>query len=225
MANSLTGSDSFEGNIDQINKIIKSVVSKWNLQAIAYMDKQDVESIIRAHLYVKWNLYDKSRPLANWVSVSCSNQLKNLFRNKYYKFASPCLDCPKNLGSDQCELFGEISSRQCGIYNDWVKTKKDNHDVNLPVTAENHQNEINSMPADELNFDERIEDLKIKLQNVLIPVDYHFFINLTLQHRPEKDVLIELNFPNKTAGLLALKLYKLHIIQTVKNILNEEELF
>ena len=42
-------------------------------------------------------------------------------------------------------------------------------------------------------FEERIGDLKLKLQEILIPCDFYFFENLTLQHRPEKEVLTEEN--------------------------------
>ena len=42
---------------------------------------------------------------------------------------------------------------------------------------------------------------------------------------PEKEVLAEMDFPTKTLGLQALKIYKLHILDTVKKILREEELF
>lgn len=215
----------FEDHLSQINHLITIKLSKWKLCAgIPAIGLDDLRQILLIHIHKQWGKYNTKRPLGNWLNTVLKNQIFNLQRNFYHKYVSVCNSCPANIGG-QCKIFGNIESNKCALFNDWVKNKKASYDVNLPVTLENHSQEVNSMPFNEINFEERIEDLKLKLYDILIPCDYVFFTELILQHRPEKDVLVELNFPNKTLGLTALKLFKLHIFETVKKILQEEELF
>lgn len=215
----------FEDNLSQINHLITIKLSKWKLCAgIPAVGLDDLRQILLIHVHEKWDQYNPKRPLGNWLNTVLKNRIFNLQRDLYHKYVSVCNSCPANIGG-QCKIFGNIESVKCALFNDWVKNKKASYNVNLPVTLENHTLEVGAIPFNEINFDQKIEDLKVKLQDVLSPCDYTFFLELTLQHRPEKEVLAEMDFPTKTLGLQALKIYKLHILDTVKKILREEELF
>lgn len=215
----------FEDNLSQINHLITIKLSKWKLCAgIPAIGLDDLRQMLLIHIHKQWHLYNPARPLGNWLNTVLKNQIFNLQRNFYHKYVSVCNSCPANLGG-QCKIFGEIESNKCALFLDWVKNKKASFDVNLPVTIEDKLNQVHSIPYEEINFDEKLEDLKTKLQNILIPCDYVFFLELTLSHRPEKEVLAEMSFPNKTLGLAALKAYKLHIQDTVKRIIKDQELF
>ncbi len=219
----------FEENIDEINRLIKIHTAKWSLDGIPYMDKEDVGAIIRSHIYKKFHLYDPNRPLGNWLTSVICSQLKNLYRNIYYKFTPPCLNaCPAYLGKNtngegECKIYG-ICSNLCGLYKVWEQTKKSAYNINLPVTIEDHSQEINSHPFDELDFDNQIEELKIKLVGRLSENDYNFFIGIYLDNKKEIDLIKEMKFSSKTEGFRQLKIFKNHIVDTVKKVLREEEL-
>lgn len=216
---------SFEDNIEEINRLISIHVTKWNLDAITYIDRDDIANIIRYHVYKKWRLYNSSKPLGNWLTRVITNRLKNLFRNHYYKFAKPCvaLKCEAYLGGEECRLFVKTCS-ECPLYKKWENEKKRNHDVNLTLTIEDHQNTVNSKPFEESNFDEQIAELKDKLQDVLSANEYHIFCALYLENKTEADLIKEMKFSSKTEGVRQIKALKNSIVATVKTIIKNEEI-
>ncbi len=225
MANSDSGGDTFESNIKQINNAISLQIGKWKLKSIPSVDHFDIAQIIRLHIFEKWDLYRPELPLGNWLSVVISNRIKNLLRNNYYKFSSVCLNCPSNLGDGHCKIFGEIGSMDCALFRNWVKTKKDQHDVSLPVTIEDHTNQLNSMPFNEINFDDQLEDLKIKLQTRLSSNDYKIFLGLYIDNKSEAELSKELGYKinTKTEVNRQIKNVKATILDVVKKILREED--
>ena len=84
---------SFEKNIDIIDEEIRKRKNKWNLSALSWIDFEDVEQILRIHIYKKWTLYDPKKPLAPWLNIIISNQIKNIIRNNCGNYARPCLKC------------------------------------------------------------------------------------------------------------------------------------
>ena len=73
----------FEDMYEIINQVIKKRRNKWKLKAITWIDFEDIEQVIKLHIYKKWHLYDFSKPLAPWINRIISNQIKNLIRNNY----------------------------------------------------------------------------------------------------------------------------------------------
>ena len=55
---------------------------------------EDVEQIIRVHIYQKWSQWDQKRDLKPWINKIITNQFKNILRNYYLNFAKPCSSCP-----------------------------------------------------------------------------------------------------------------------------------
>ncbi len=220
---------SFEDNIDQINRLIKLNLNKWKLKAIPSISHDDIGQELLIHIYKQWRLYDPTRPLGNWITTVISRKLKNILRDNFYKFASPCLKCPAYLGQNnngegECRLFGTCNS-VCGLYKKWEHEKKHQHDICLPVTSEDHQNEINSQPFQDINFEDRLEDLKCKLESRLSSNDYKIFIGLYIENKSELEVSKELGYKinSKTEVNRQIKNVKANIIQIVKQILIEEQ--
>ena len=81
---------SFENSIAIVDEEIRKRKSKWTLAALAWIDFEDVEQILRIHIYKKWSLYDAQKPLAPWLNIIISNQIKNIIRNNYGNYARPC---------------------------------------------------------------------------------------------------------------------------------------
>lgn len=215
----------FEDNIKQIDHLIMLNVSKWKLKAIPSMDKDDIAQILRLHIYTKWELYDPKRPLGNWISTVISRKIKNILRDEYYKFAPPCLSCPAYLGKTtngegECKLFG-ICGNACKLYEKWQQDKKHQYDICLPVTSEDHGNEINSRPFHEINFDDQMELLKSKLQEKLSLNDYKIFIGLYIENKTENQISQELGYKTSKNNEINRQInnVKTNIVKLVRQIL------
>ena len=70
---------SFEDKIDKIEIALERKRSKWDLDAVAYVDYDDIKQIIMTHIYKKWHLWDQSKPVEPWLSRVVSNQFKKPF--------------------------------------------------------------------------------------------------------------------------------------------------
>ena len=146
----------FEECITLIDAEIIKRRGKWNLTALGWMDFDDVSQILRIHIYKKWNLYDPAKPLAPWLNRIISNQLKNLIRNNYGNFARPCLKCAAAEGDNLCKIY-EKQDNSCPLYSHWEKTKKIAHDIKIPVSLENHTQEVANLPADKVDIEKAIK--------------------------------------------------------------------
>ena len=69
----------YEDKVDVIDGELKKRKHKWHLNAVAWFGFEDVEQIIRFHIFKKWDQWDQKRPLEPWVNKIISNQLKNIF--------------------------------------------------------------------------------------------------------------------------------------------------
>ncbi len=204
-------------------------MSKWKLNAIPSESKEDIGQILLSHIAQKWHLYNPTRPLGNWLTRVIQNRMKNLMRDKYYKFSPPCLDCPSYLGKNDngegdCKLFGTCNS-ECKIYKVWEEEKKTQMDINLPITIEGHYSqEVHNQPFQEINFDHQIDELKIKLEERLTHFEYLFFIKLYLENRTDLEAINDLKYKNKAKAGRIIKELKGKIVDLVKTILREEDL-
>ena len=81
---------SFEEMYETIDCVIKKRKNKWKLKAIAWFDFEDIEQLIKLHVYKKWDLWDQKRPIEPWINKITTNQIRNIIRNNYTSFARPC---------------------------------------------------------------------------------------------------------------------------------------
>lgn len=211
----------FEDNFEQIQKLAKIHSAKWKMRAIPSIDRQDIEQMLLTRVSQKIHLYKKDMPLGNWLSRVFINAMKNILRDYYYKFNCVCVNCPSNTAG-QCKIYGEIESPDCNIFMKWVKEKKFHHDCALPVTLEDHRDEIYSMPSQDLNFEEQIAHLKHKLQDKLSILDYKIFSWCYIENKSDNDIIRLLNYKNERLAKKQIANLKQNIVVIVKNILNEE---
>ena len=68
----------YEEKIDVINSEIKKRKNKWFLDSIPWISFEDVEQIIRVHIYQKWDQWDQKRELKPWINKIITNHLKEL---------------------------------------------------------------------------------------------------------------------------------------------------
>ena len=167
--------------------------NRWNLTSLAWMDYDDVSQIIRIHIHKKWNLYDQSKPLAPWLNRIISNQIKNIIRNNYGNYTRPCLKCSASDGENGCEIY-EDQCVSCPLFEHWFKNKKRAHDTKLPVSLENHPQEIYSKASDSFNLEVEVDNLHRNMKKELKPIEWRVYNLLYIQNKTENEVAKEMGY-------------------------------
>jgi hypothetical protein len=228
----------FEEMYETIDKVIKKRRNKWKLKAITWFDFEDIEQIIKLHIYRKWHLWDQSRPIEPWINRIVTNQIKNIIRNNYTSFARPCLSCPfnQNIGGESGDEFscGFTKSRkqcdECPLYAKWEKVKKSAYDVKMTVSLENHKNYHFAFEStrdhDYLDAEYKLHDL---MKNHLS--DKHFFIykmffidNLT-DDQVAKILKFKTSEKGRKAGYKQIKNLKKMLFLKAQSLLGENDIF
>jgi RNA polymerase sigma factor (sigma-70 family) len=218
---------SFEESIDSINIEIIKRRGKWNLTILAWMDFEDVAQILRIHIYKKWHLYDHSKPLAPWINRIISNQIKNLIRNNYGNYCRPCLKCAAAEGVELCSIYGKQDS-SCPLYSNWEKTKKSAHDAKLPLSLEDHAQEVFNQPSDSLDLEKAGEKLHAEMKNHLRPIEWTVYKHLYVLNKDEQELAKVMGYKttekNRAPGYKQIKNLKKSIIKKVKRVLDKGEI-
>jgi len=200
---------SFEDCIDLIDNEIRKRRSKWRLDAITWMDYEDVSQIIRSHIYTKWNQWDQSRPIEPWINKIITNQLKNLIRNHYHNFAKPCYNCPFNGDfnlreetNDSC-TFTKTKRQDCScpLFAKWDKGKKHAFEIKMATPlSEVKFDEPHFSKVSSLNLDFYIEKAHKQMREVLSQKQYSVYSMLFIEGMEEEDVAIKLGYKTNETG-------------------------
>lgn len=217
---------SFEDKSDIIAKAINRKRNKWHLSAIAWMDFDDVSQIIKLHIYKKWSMWDQDKPLEPWIGRIISNQLKNLIRNNYTNYVRPCLSCPHNGGEDHCTISPNgLQNNFCVLYAKWEKQKKTGYNLKMPVTIENHKQEIEQTVDNNFFSFSSVEILNIEMQKHLTPKQFSAYIMLFFEEQDDEHVAkfmgYKTNEKNRMIGYKQIKnlkkLFKEKALEILKN--------
>jgi hypothetical protein len=211
--------NNFENHIREIDQEILKRKNKWTLTAISWMDFNDVSQILRFHIYKKWHLYNHTKPLIPWINRIISNQIKNLIRNNYSNYARPCLKCLASEGNDGCAIYGSQCA-SCPLYKKWEQKKKNAYDTKLTLSLENHQKEISDMTEDNINLELSINNVHLKIEKFLKPIEWKIYKYLYVQNLDEEKVAKLMGYKttekNRSAGYKQIKNLKKSIIFKVK---------
>jgi len=212
----------FESKIDEINAEIFKRKHKWSLTSLSWLDFSDVAQILRIHIYKKWHLYDQDKKLAPWVNRIISNQIKNLIRNNYGNFSRPCLKCSAAEGEDLCNIYGK-QCNNCPLYARWTKSKKNAYDTKLPVSLENHTQEVHDMVYDSIDIEKNAEVIHKKMLNTLKPLEAKFYKLVYIEHKSEEDADKHMGYKtsekNRKIGYKQVKNLKKSIMIKVKKLI------
>lgn len=215
----------FEGSINVIDAEIQKRRGKWNLTILAWMDFDDVAQIVRIHIWKKWQMYDQRKPLAPWLNRIISNQIKNLIRNNYGNFSRPCLKCAAAEGENLCSIYGKQCA-SCPLYANWEKTKKKAHDTKLPVSLENHIQEVSHMEHQTSDLEAAAEKLHMAMMKVLKPFEWNVYKKLYIENMDEEEAAkamgYKTNEKNRSPGYKQLKNVKKTILEKAKKILKDD---
>jgi len=217
----------FEECIDIIDVEIVKRRGKWNLTSLSWIDFEDVSQIIRIHINEKWAQYDPDKPLRPWLNRIISNQLKNIIRNNYTNYTRPCLRCAAAEGDSGCRIY-VTQCNECPLYGHWEKRKLNAFNLKMPLSLENHQQEVNSIFDDFMDFDEKIEQLNKKMKEILKPNELMVYESLFILKETELTVAKKLGFKTTEAkrspGYKQIQNIKKQIIKKAKSLIDKGDI-
>jgi hypothetical protein len=224
----------FESCLDIINEELSKRRGKWRLNALAWMDFDDVCQKIRIHIFNKWSQWDNSRPLKPWLNTIITNQMTNLVRNNYSSFSKPCSQCIYNLGAGSCELYGSQSDA-CPDYSKWQISKKNAYDIRLPVSIyeKNNPNETGSSQAAMdipcrdvyVDYDVKIGMFHDKMKEKLTLIEWKVYNFLYIENKSEIETAQSMGYKttekNRSPGYKQIKKIKNKIFKAAKLLVHE----
>lgn len=223
----------FEDKSEAIDKEIAKRRNKWRLAVFSDIDFDDVSQIIRIHIHKKWNLWDQTKPLENWVNTVISHQISNLIRNHYGNIAPPCADCKFNEGEKKC---GYTSSGDkdpsCKLYANWLKKKKDAYHIKLAASRDDPDyiesyNEFGDQNV-AVDYEKSASRLHEKMKKHLNPFQYRIYTMLYVDGKKDAAVAELMGYTtsekNRSPGYKQLHNIKKNILEKVKKVLAEEDI-
>ncbi len=217
----------FEDKIAEIDQEIAKRRNKWNLNALSWIDFDDISQILRIHIYKKWHLYDHSKPLPPWLNRTISNQLKNLIRNNYSSFARPCLRCAAAEPDNLCKIYSTQNS-ECPIFRNWEKNKKDAYNIKIPLPLDGNVQEVSSRRVELVDIEQSIKKINSKMEEMLKPVEWKVYRMLYIENKSENEVASEMGYKtsekNRTPGYKQITNIKRSIILKVKKAIQKDEI-
>jgi hypothetical protein len=177
----------FENSIDLIQHLIDKQKNKWRL---ASLDWEDVHQMVLVRIFLKFHTFDPLKgELSHWLSRVVSNELKNIGRNNYTKWARPCAQgCVWNLGGDSCGFTK--SGTQCGecsLFRRWKKRKESQHNIAQTLALENHSQETNSIQSDFVNIPAAKEIIDCKMKEKLKGAEWQMYELLYIKNLSDKE--------------------------------------
>lgn len=223
------GSKRFEDYIDVIETAIRKQRSRWRLDCITWFDFEDVEQVIKLHIYNKWHMWDQTRPLEPWVNIIVTNQIRNLVRNHYGNYIKPCATCEFNMGDDACSYtISKTQERSCSKFANWEKSKKAAFNLKIAVPSENHTHEMGNDPDTNMNFGSCIVKLNSHMSKLLTETHYKAYYMLFFEEASEEDVAkfmgYKTNEKKRKAGYRQVKNLKKMFIQKASDIIKEHDI-
>jgi len=224
----------YEEKFEIIDSLIKKRKNRWNLGALSWFDFDDVEQIIRAHIFKKWDQWDQSRALEPWVNRIITNQIKNILRNNYSNFLKPCYGCPFNQEDygieDGCSFTKSGSqSRECPLFAKWAKTKQNAYNIKMASSLEGYEYAQASSVSTFMNWEQAQENLNVELKKVLNEKQYKVYKMLFIENKSEEEVAIEMGYKTsekgRTAGYRQIKNLKKIYKKKAEEILKNKDIF
>ena len=203
------------------------------MKARTDFDYDDVKQQILIHINEKWSQYDHTKPLLNWLNTIISNQIINTLRNTYYSHVSPCTRCPMAIGEDHCSIFGE-RTKACKLYGQWEKNKKQKYNAYLPVTIENHVDEVFNHSNDGTDIELMVKDLHQRMLKILRGNELIVYEMLYIGASTEEEVIKKLGLSlddsrsykgKKNLRCKRLQQLKKNIIQKAKETMAREGMY
>lgn len=216
----------YNDNIHVIENILERNRRKWQLQAISWMDYDDVKQIIKIHIYKKWDLWDKKKgPIEPWINTVVGNQIRNLLRNNYQNYARPCLNCDNALGDVGCDITRSgLQDESCPLYLTWTKKKRDGFNIKMPLPLESHAHEIKHKNDNFLDIEQITKRIQAYMIGELTERQYTAFVMMFVDNHSDEEVAEYMGYrsseKNRKAGYKQMKnlkdLFKKKILEIIE---------
>lgn len=194
----------FEDCLPEIDEEIAKRRSKWQMNPVTQLDFEDVEQILRLHIYEKWNLWDQDRPLRNWLNRVITNRLMNLVRDNYSNLAPPCSRCPMNQGANLCSgTPSGIKCGECPLYSKWEKYKKNGYEMRLSSSLDDPDNLASfsvTDPKSSLDLESATERFVEAMRGELSETNFKAFQKIYIEGLDEEVVAKMLGFTSSESG-------------------------
>lgn len=217
----------FEDSYPLIKVELLKKKNKWTLTSLAWIDWDDISQIISLHIWRKWYQYDPNKPLSPWLSRIIHNQIKNLIRNNYSNYNKPCNKCAAAEGLDGCKIYSEQCIR-CPLFADWTKRKQGAQFLKMPVSLDDHINEVSQISCKEEDTSSDIEKVHSKMKETLKPLEYLVYEGLFILNEDEKTVAKKVGYisneKGRGPGYKQIFNIKRMIIEKVKKYLKNGEI-
>lgn len=219
---------SFEDKIDVIDRLLTTRKKKWNLTGVSDLDYDDVAQKVRLHIWQKWEQYDPSKPLEQWVNKIISNQIINLLEENYLKLAPPCARCPLNQGGNLCGMTknGEQNS-ECPLYKKWEKVKRAGFNIKMAesIHDENSSSGLITSVKEDINWEKVIPNFHRMMRDKLPKKLYKMYDLLYIQNKSDEEfskiMKFTTNEKNKIPGYKQIYNYKQQIVKIAQKIAKE----
>ena len=216
----------FEDKLPIIEIEIRKRRNKWQLNVLKWMSFEDVEQIIKLHIFKKWEMWDQSKALEPWLSRIITNQIRNIIRNNYTNYVKPCMNCPYNLGDEFCSFT--VSGNQepsCEKYAAWAKSKRHGYNIKLPLELENHTREVEEISWNQIDFAQSISLLNAEMKKILPENYFRAYQMLFFEKKTDEEVAKFLGYrsseKNRKIGYKQIKnlkkLFRDKAIEILKN--------
>lgn len=181
----------FDDVAEMIQRQISFHRSSWTYSKLEW---EDVAQMILIRVWKKYELFDPNKaPLGGWVNTVIVNALKNILRDNLYKSARPCIQhggCAFDTGGDMCsQTPSGLQCEECPIFRKWKDKKEAQYNITASVSIENHSQEVNSLPEDFINIDEKKKELdKRILKRLNTRLDKNMYRMLFIKHLTPQQV-------------------------------------
>jgi hypothetical protein len=133
------------------------------------------------------------------------------------------------MGEDQCSLTPNgLQSNICLLYAKWEKTKKAGYDLKMPVTIENHRQEIESTIDCNMFSFVSVDILNNEMQKTLTCKQYTAYMMLFFEDKNEEDVAkfmgYKTNEKNRMIGYKQIKNLKKLFREKATEILTNKDI-
>lgn len=223
----------YEDMSDVVDQEIRKRKHKWFLDSVPWISFEDVEQIIRVHIYQKFDQWDQKRDLKPWINKIITNQFKNILRNYYLNFAKPCASCPFD-GSATAEnscLFTKsgVQDHSCPLFKKWSKYKKNAHDVKIPLRLDSMEFEqVGDSNPSHFEINSCVKRVEKELKEELSEKYYEVYIMLFVDNKSEDEVAKQLGYKSneqgRTAGYKQIKNIKKMIKEKVIKIIRNKDI-
>lgn len=219
----------FEENSHIIIKEIEKRRGKWRLDSVKFLDFDDIKQEILIHIWEKWDKYDPSKPLLNWINKIITNQMINKIRDNYGTFIRPCVACDKNEGGDHCSFTKSgLQCSECPLYAEWEAKKKSAYEIHLAKELEYHPTEYSYSQEDEIDYHAFLLKNAPRIEQMINPTAYKIYVYMFIEGHDEEETARYMKFKTsgdsrRGSGHKQIANYKKQIREILKEVLENEE--